>query len=153
MAEGGRRRRSAPLVATAPKNGSHSNPVVGGVLVVDDEPGVREMLRLSLSLEGWTVEEATSGEDAIEHWKASTPDVVLLDQHLKGMTGLECAAELRLLSADARIILFSGYLDADASKEARRLRLLPLPKTDQRRLFDLLGVLADQMRTATARVG
>lgn len=146
MAEGAPKRRRGRLTAaeakTAAARADGTPPVV---LVVDDEAGMREMLRTSLTLEGWKVEEAATGEDAIEAWKRTTPDVVLLDQNLRTMSGLECASRLRVLSDDTRIILFSGYLDAEASKEARRLRLLPMPKTDQKRLLELLTVLAEQV--------
>jgi CheY-like chemotaxis protein len=150
-----RRRRTRQLVATeaeeaaAAEEQSHPDLVV---LVVDDEPDVRETLRLSLSLEGWTVLEASSAEEALEIWNEAAPSVVLLDQNLPGMTGLECAAELRAKSTDARIIMFSGFLDPEASKEARRLRLLPLSKTDRTRLFELLALLADQVKSTPSHV-
>ena len=154
MAEGGRRRRSVPLSTDdAPKRaapGDGKAPLV--VLVVDDEAAIREMLRVNLGLEGWTVEEASTGEEAIEQWKKTTPAVVLLDQNLKTMSGLECASRLRILSDDTRIILFSGYLDAEASKEARRLRVLPMPKADHTRLLELLAVLAEQVGPPSAGV-
>jgi CheY-like chemotaxis protein len=146
MAETGRRRRTKPLAPTE----ANDQPLVA--LVVDDDEATRESLRLSLSLDGWTVEEATSGEDAIEAWHRTSPQVILLDQNLPGMTGLECAAKLRELADGARIILFSGYLDAEASREARRLRLLPLAKAERTRLFELMGLLADQVRSAASRV-
>ena len=123
------------------------------VLVVDDEADVREWLRISLSLEGWAVEEAATGDKAIELWRKIQPDVVLLDQRLRGMSGFECAARLRELSSDTRIIMVSGYLDPEATKEARRLRLLPIEKADHQRLFELLAMLADQVRSAKSTVG
>jgi CheY-like chemotaxis protein len=147
MAYGGSRRRTEPLAVIGP---DRAGPVA---LVVDDEAEMRETLRLSLSLEGWVVEEAASGEAAVEHWKRVAPDVVLLDQNLLGMSGLECAAQLRELSSDARIILFSAYLDDHASKEARRLRLLPLEKADRRRLREVLGMLAEQISSSRSAVG
>jgi CheY-like chemotaxis protein len=146
---GPRRRRLRPLAA----NDTEDSEIIPVVLVVDDDPAIREMLRVSLGLEGWTVEEACSGEEAIEEWHRLKPDVVLLDHKLPGMTGLECAAELRAESTETRIILVSAYLDADATNEARKLRLLPLPKTDRARLFELLSVLSDQVRGTTTAVG
>jgi CheY-like chemotaxis protein len=154
MAEGGgQRRRRAPLsTEDAPKKPAPADGQAPVVLVVDDEPSVREMLRVNLTLEGWTVEQAATGEEAIEQWKKTTPAVVLLDQNLKTMSGLECASRLRILSDDTRIILFSGYLDAEASREARRLRVLPMPKADQSRLLELLAVLAEQVGPPSAGV-
>jgi CheY-like chemotaxis protein len=153
MAAGGGRRRKAPLsTGDAPKKAAPADGEAPVVLIVDDEAGVREMLRVNLTLEGWKVEEATTGEEAIEQWKLTTPAVVLLDQNLKTMSGLECASRLRILSDDTRIILFSWYLDAEASKEARRLRVLPMPKADQSRLLELLAVLAEQVGQPPAEV-
>lgn len=150
VSEGPRRRRLRPLAAVD----SRVSDIVPVVLVADDDPAVREMLRVSLGLEGWAVEEARSGEEAIEEWVRTAPDLVLLDHRLPGMSGLECAAQLRLHSPDTRIILLSAHLDADAVQEARRLRVLPLPKSDRARLFELLAVLADQVRgTASSAVG
>jgi CheY-like chemotaxis protein len=120
------------------------------VLVVDDEADVREWLRISLSLEGWIVEEAASGEDAIEVWRRTTPDLILLDQRLPGMTGLECAAQLRDHTSDTRIFMFSAYLDAAATEEARRLQILPLSKVDHESLFQLLAVLFEDIRSSQA---
>jgi len=120
------------------------------VLVADDDPAIREMLRVSLGLEGWAVEEASSGDEALEEWSRTKPDVVVLDNRLPGMSGLQCAAAMRATSPDTRIILVSGHLDANTTAEARRLRVLPLPKSDKARLFELLAVLADQVRSTPA---
>ena len=121
-------------------------------LVVDDNDDVREMLRLSLSLAGWEILQASSGDEALVEWRASRPDVVLLDQQMKGMSGLECAAAIRELSGDARIIMFTGFLDAATTDEARRLRILPLKKDDQARLHELMNVLAGQLRESRTSV-
>lgn len=122
-------------------------------LVVDDNADVREMLRIRLSLDGWSVVEATSGEEAIEQWRTSQPDIVLLDHQMRSMNGLECAATLRELSDGARIVLFAGHLDAAMTEEARRLRILPMRKDDQKRLHELLTVLAEQLRESHTSVG
>lgn len=110
------------------------------------------MLRISLSLDGWTVVEATSGDEGIAQWRTTQPDIVLLDHQMPGMNGLECAATLRELSDDVRIVLFTGHLDAVTSDQARRLRILPMRKEDQKRLHELLTVLADQLRQAQPSV-
>jgi CheY-like chemotaxis protein len=149
VSAGPRRRRLRPLEAVD----SRLSDIIPVVLVVDDDPAVREMLRLSLTLEGWAVEEARSGEDAVEEWHRVAPDVVLLDHRLSGMSGLECTAQLRALSEETRIILISAHLNPDATQEARRLRVLPMPKTDRARLFELLAVLADQVRGTASAVG
>lgn len=110
------------------------------------------MLRISLSLDGWAVVEATSGEEAIELWRTSQPDIVLLDHQMRGMNGLECAAKLRELADDSKIVLFTAHLDETTTEEARRLRILPMRKEDQKRLHEILTVLAEQLRDAHASV-
>lgn len=71
------------------------------VLVVEDEPDVRFTVRLGLSLAGFTVVEAGTGEDALdllEHGRP--PDVIVLDLRLPGMDGMEV---LRRLHDDERL--------------------------------------------------
>jgi CheY-like chemotaxis protein len=122
------------------------------VLVVDDDAEIREWLRLSLSLRGWTVEEAVTADEAIQRLGVLRPDVVLLDHQMPGMTGIECAATLRAASDDLRIILASAYIDPALTKRARDLHILPIAKADHARLFDLFELLAGQLRTARAPV-
>ena len=57
------------------------------VLVVDDEPPIRRLLRVGLTSEGFSVDEATNARDAIEHVAAELPDLILLDLGLPDMPG------------------------------------------------------------------
>ncbi|HEX7841700.1 MAG TPA: response regulator [Kofleriaceae bacterium] len=70
----------------------------GRVLVVDDEPMVRETLRQVLSNEGYVVDLAVDGETALEQVHAARPDVILLDLMMPGMNGQQF---LRVLRDDA----------------------------------------------------
>ncbi len=65
------------------------------ILVVEDEPDVRELLRYNLDQEGFAVEEAADGIEAVERVKHRAPDLVLLDLMLPGMPGLEVCRRLR----------------------------------------------------------
>jgi len=65
------------------------------VLVVDDEPQIRTALRSVLTARGYVVELAESGEQAVEMTAEHTPDVVILDLSLPGMSGLATCARLR----------------------------------------------------------
>lgn len=109
------------------------------------------MLRVALQPKGWTVTEASSGEEALDACEHAVPDVVVLDHLMPGMSGLECAAILRGRSADVRIIMFSAHLDPMATDEARRLGILPLKKTDLGRLHEILDLLATQVGHAASR--
>ncbi len=67
----------------------------GTILVVDDDPQIRRMLRASLSNQGYTIVEARSGEEALERLGAERPDLILLDINMPGIGGLETCREIR----------------------------------------------------------
>lgn len=68
---------------------------MGLVLVVEDEPAVRELITFNLQGAGWNVQCAGSAEDATDLVNAAVPDVALLDWNLPGASGLEFARKLR----------------------------------------------------------
>ncbi len=65
------------------------------ILVVDDEEDIRELLRYNLSMEGYDIVSADSGEKAIEKAVELIPDLIVLDLMLPGIGGLEVAKELK----------------------------------------------------------
>ena len=65
------------------------------ILIVDDAQQVRRVLRTALSAEGYTIFEAGTGDEALELFRTSPPDAVLLDVNMPGMTGLETCQEIR----------------------------------------------------------
>jgi two-component system OmpR family response regulator len=65
------------------------------VLVVDDEPSIRELLALALGYEGWDVRTAQDGAEAVEVTRQFRPDAVLLDVMLPDQSGLEVIGRLR----------------------------------------------------------
>jgi two-component system phosphate regulon response regulator PhoB len=69
--------------------------VIPRVLVVEDEPAIQELLRLTLAPAGFEVEVAASGEMAVEALQRTLPEVVLIDWMLPGMSGLQLARQLR----------------------------------------------------------
>jgi DNA-binding response OmpR family regulator len=77
------------------------------VLVVDDEPHIRTVLRSYLQADGFEVTEAADGEGAIAAIRDGRPDVVLLDVMLPGIDGLEVLRQLRVFS-DAYVILVTA---------------------------------------------
>jgi two-component system, OmpR family, KDP operon response regulator KdpE len=76
------------------------------ILVVDDEPQIRRVLRSTLSFRGYTISEVSSGEEAIEVTSKLKPDLILLDVNLPGMSGIETCREIRR-SSDAPIIMLT----------------------------------------------
>src|SRR5664279_3605262 len=77
------------------------------VLVVDDEPSIREIVRGFLEREGMTVVEATDGPSAVEIAREAAPDVVVLDLMLPGFDGLEVLRRIRTF-ADPYVLLLTA---------------------------------------------
>lgn len=65
------------------------------VLIVDDEPGIRELCRVNLALAGHEVVEAADGSEGLKQAAAMRPDVILLDVLMPGMSGWEVLEQLR----------------------------------------------------------
>ncbi len=76
------------------------------ILVVDDEPPLRRVMRAALAAEGYEVAEARSGEEALEKLAPSKHDLVLLDVNMPGMGGLETCRAIRA-ACDAGIIMLT----------------------------------------------
>ncbi len=66
------------------------------ILVVDDEPQIRRVLRATLSSNGYDIIEAKDGQTAIEMVIRERPDLILLDVNMPDMTGLEACSKIRL---------------------------------------------------------
>ncbi len=75
------------------------------VLIVDDEPAIRRFLRASLSVHGYSVHEASTGEEALQVVPAVHPDVIILDLGLPDIGGAEIMTHLRQWSQTPIIIL------------------------------------------------
>ncbi len=65
------------------------------ILVVDDEPQIRRMMRTTLTSSGYQVDEAMTGEEALEKLRSYQPDLILLDLNMPGMGGLEACRAMR----------------------------------------------------------
>ncbi|MGC0779527.1 MAG: response regulator transcription factor, partial [Candidatus Acidiferrum sp.] len=76
------------------------------ILVVDDEPQIRRVLRSTLSFRGYEISEASTGEEGVELARKLKPDLILLDVNLPGISGIEACREIRR-SSDAPIIMLT----------------------------------------------
>jgi two-component system KDP operon response regulator KdpE len=75
------------------------------ILVVDDEPQIRRVLRATLASRGYEIIDAKTGEEGIELVCKNKPDLVLLDVNMPGMGGLEACREIRRVSQAPIIML------------------------------------------------
>jgi two-component system response regulator ResD len=93
------------------------------VLIVDDEPMVRTLLRLTLVRAGFHVSEAEDGYDALDKVRKNQPDVVLLDVMMPGMDGFTVCEKLRSEAATAElpIIMLSAKTDLDSINKGLRV--------------------------------
>jgi len=76
------------------------------ILVVDDEPQIRRMMRATLTSSGHQVDEARTGEEALEKFRQFLPDLVLLDLNMPGMGGVEACKSIRA-GSDVPIIILT----------------------------------------------
>ena len=83
------------------------------VLVIDDEPKIREVLRHYLIADGFEVAEAASGEEGLDRMQSLHPDVVVLDVRLPGKDGFEVLAELRRISSAYVLMLTARAEEID----------------------------------------
>jgi len=65
--------------------------------------------------------EAADAAEALDRWRATQPDVIVLDHRMPGTTGLEVAAQILAESPEQSIILFSAYLDDDLVSKAAEI--------------------------------
>ena len=83
------------------------------VLVVEDEPTVRETLAEALAEDGLTVTTAANGPEALERFRADRPDLVLLDLMLPGMSGIEVCRVIRAESSIPILMLTARDSELD----------------------------------------
>ena len=77
----------------------------GRILVVDDDPQIRRVMRVTLTGQGYEVDDVKSGDAALEKLREHRFDLVLLDMNLPGLSGLEACREIRSQSEIAVIML------------------------------------------------
>jgi DNA-binding NtrC family response regulator len=91
------------------------------ILIVDDEPIVRESLRDWLQDAGYQVMTAESGEQALELLDKNEFSVMILDVRLPGRTGIAVLREVRVKKPDLSSIIITAYPSSDLTAEALKL--------------------------------
>jgi CheY-like chemotaxis protein len=105
------------------------------VLVVDDQPAVRELLEIRLRDEGWAVKQATTMAEAFPICEATPPDVLVLDHSMPGMTGIEAGRLLLREGFPSPIVIFSAYLTRELKDDCRALGLHAVDKINWEELL------------------
>lgn len=78
------------------------------ILLVEDEARVADFIRRGLAAEGWSIDHAADGEDALEHAASNTYDVILLDLMLPGIQGQDVCRKLRARKSKTPILMLTA---------------------------------------------
>jgi len=91
------------------------------VLIVDDQPGIRRLLLEVFTDEGYEVNVATNGNEALEKAKEVKPAVILMDMKMPGMDGIDALKELKELGLADRVIMMTAYGELELVTKAKEL--------------------------------
>ena len=92
------------------------------VLVVDDEPGFRDMYVYFLEPLGFQVTCACNGQEAVQKVYQASYDLIFMDVHMPVMTGLEALKEIRKIRPGQKVVIFSSSSDPDYKMENEALK-------------------------------
>src|ERR1700746_4205181 len=101
----------SPLNLSAPSPSINSSNA--GILVIDDEAGIRESLEVLLTLEGFAVRTANDGEQGLRILEIENFDLVLLDLALPGQSGLELLPQIKERQPELPGIMITAYGTGD----------------------------------------
>lgn len=91
------------------------------VLIIDDESNIRETMRLALEAVGHTAETAADGPAGLERFGSGAEwDLVLLDQRMPGMDGIEVLRRIREIKPDAEVIMVTAFATVDLAVDAMK---------------------------------
>lgn len=90
------------------------------VLVIDDEPSIRESLEMFLTEKGLCVATAATGNDGLELWRTYEPRVIILDIRLPDSSGLDILREITSRDSDVKVIMITAHHDMESTIEAMR---------------------------------
>src|SRR5258706_7555412 len=94
------------------------------ILIVDDEPGIRETLCAVMKDEGFSAEAVATGEECLEAVERRAYGCILLDVWLPGIDGLETLRLLRAAGSDAAVVIISRHRHVGNALRASKLRAL-----------------------------
>jgi len=86
------------------------------ILVVDDEPHIREVMLKLLETEGYETMTADSGDAALQIMPDFQPQLVFLDIRMPDMDGIQCLRNIKESESDAEVIMISGFATMDMAR-------------------------------------
>ncbi|MDH7478415.1 MAG: response regulator [Syntrophomonadaceae bacterium] len=94
---------------------------MSSILVVDDQIGVRRLLVETFRDQGFSVDLAANGYEALEKLKEKVPDLILLDMKMPGMNGLEVLRQIKQRYPEQAVIMMTAYGELEIVNEAINL--------------------------------
>jgi DNA-binding response OmpR family regulator len=92
------------------------------LLLIDDEPHIRQMMRLTLEAVGYEVDEAADGEAGLARFRSGGPyDAVVLDQKMPGLDGLETLQRLKERAPDVCVLMATAFASIELAVDAMRM--------------------------------
>ena len=91
------------------------------ILVIDDEPSIRELLDTILRRKGYDVVLADTGQKGLDIFRQERPDVVVLDLKMPGMDGLTVLQHVRSLPPNQSVVILTGAGTPEAEQQVRAL--------------------------------
>src|SRR6185436_19436547 len=92
------------------------------LLIIDDEPHIRQMMRLTLEAAGYQVDEAADGQAGLDRYRdGGDYDAVVLDQKMPGLDGLETLQRLKERTPEACVLMVTAFASIELAVDAMRL--------------------------------
>ncbi len=85
------------------------------LLLVDDEPAILASFTLAFEDQGWSVETAATGEEAIERYETGAFDLIITDKNLPGMSGVDLIETIRNQDLDVTLMMLTGFGSAESA--------------------------------------
>lgn len=125
------------------------------ILVVDDEATVRQSIKLALAGEGYSIDTAASGEEALRQGALAGYDLVLADMMMPGVSGLDLLKGIQVKDPAARVVIITGYPTDKAAAQSFRMGavdFLPKPFAPAELRAAVARALAGRARAAGTKV-
>jgi YesN/AraC family two-component response regulator len=106
------------------------------IQIIDDDPQVRETLKILLEQAGYFVEEAANGNDAVEQYRQQPADLVITDIHMPGKNGIELIQEIQQINPAAKVFVLSGGGDFLPKDKLYMLEVLQSVKAEFEKPLD-----------------
>jgi two-component system nitrogen regulation response regulator NtrX len=90
------------------------------ILLIDDDAGIRESMRMPLEYEGYEYSSAASAEEGIAAIQRESPDIVFMDIKMPGMDGLEALTKIKAIDESLPVVMISAHGSASVGAEATR---------------------------------